>query len=130
VLELSARMLRNWSKTPAFQRALGRERARSEPAQAPGLPRRGQPQRRARRSPDQQQPVNRPRSRRARAGCRVLPSLAGVILVASGLGAGAAAPATTTSMAATTTTSQLILVDVTPPGNANWTLTDLATHAL
>jgi hypothetical protein len=56
-LELSARTLRNWSKTPGFQRTLARERARFERAQVPSVPRRRQPERRARRSPGQRQPA-------------------------------------------------------------------------
>ena len=37
-LEVSARTLRNWSKTPAFQRALARELARAERARTPAAP--------------------------------------------------------------------------------------------
>jgi len=37
-LEVSARTLRNWSKTPGFQRALARELARAERARTPAAP--------------------------------------------------------------------------------------------
>jgi hypothetical protein len=48
-LDVSARTLRNWSKTPAFQRALARERARAERARTPAAP--TQPGRVERQSP-------------------------------------------------------------------------------